>query len=77
MEDMSALHSQLSSIMEKLLVSAVTEIKQLVRDYCTVLRVELNRQKRDNGVLREDLRVHRPVNGSARGSQDGKMRVGY
>ena len=77
MEEMTVLHSQLSSIMEKLVVSAVTEIKQVVCEYCASLRVELSREKQDNSTLREELKLHRPVNGFIHTTQDGKMYVGF
>lgn len=50
-------HSQLSSIMEKLVISAVTEINKLMTDYCGVLRLELSREKHENDILRDKLRV--------------------
>ncbi|XP_074552004.1 uncharacterized protein LOC141809078 [Halichoeres trimaculatus] len=52
MEEMSAFQSQLSSIMEKLVVSAVTEINQLMLEYCAVLRVQLSGEKPDNSQPR-------------------------
>lgn len=56
MEGMSAFQSQLSSIMEKLVVSAVTEINQLMLEYCADLRVQLNGGRPDNS----QPRLHRP-----------------
>ncbi|XP_029932859.1 zinc finger protein 316-like [Myripristis murdjan] len=55
--DMTMFHSQLSSIMEKLVISAITEINKLMVDYCALLRLELNREKLDNGMLRKKLRL--------------------
>lgn len=54
---MTMFHSQLSSIMEKLVFSAITEINKLMVDYCALLRLELNREKLDNGMLRKKLRL--------------------
>ncbi|XP_070841612.1 zinc finger and SCAN domain-containing protein 4-like [Chaetodon trifascialis] len=76
MEEMTAFHFKLSSIMEKLLVSAVTEIKQLVCEYSAVLRAELSREKQDNSVLREELKLHRPVSGITQRCQHGKDGAG-
>ncbi|KAM3623603.1 uncharacterized protein V6R79_013144 [Siganus canaliculatus] len=71
MEEMTEFDSQLSSIMETLLVSALTDIKQLVWDYCAVLRVELSREKRDNSAMRQELKRYRPVTGSVETAQEG------
>uniref|UniRef100_UPI0037E77A12 zinc finger protein 853-like n=1 Tax=Semicossyphus pulcher TaxID=241346 RepID=UPI0037E77A12 len=62
--------------MEKLVVSAVTEINQLVCEYCAVLRVELSREKQDNSALREQLKLHRPVSSFMPDAQDGNNGAG-
>ncbi|XP_034544452.1 zinc finger protein ZFMSA12A-like [Notolabrus celidotus] len=71
MEGMSAFQSQLSSIMEKLVVSAVTEINQLMCEYCAVLQVQLSRETQDNITARETLQLQRPVSGFMQGSLHG------
>ncbi|XP_071373653.1 uncharacterized protein [Centroberyx affinis] len=62
MAELTMFHSQLSSIMEKLAVSAVTEINRLMADYFAVLRLELSREKHDNGILRNKLRAVQQTN---------------
>ncbi|XP_041640213.1 zinc finger protein 681-like [Cheilinus undulatus] len=73
MEEAGRFQSQLSSVMEKLVLSAVTEINQLVCEYCAVLRLELSREKQDNSTLREKLKQHPPVSGFM---QDGNDKTG-
>ncbi|CAJ1052955.1 zinc finger protein ZFMSA12A-like [Xyrichtys novacula] len=71
MDGMSRFQSQLSSIMEKLVVSAVTEINQLMCEYCTVLRVQLSRERQDSSAVSETPMLHRADTGFMRDSQLG------